>query len=97
MFKKSGFPLFGATLVLIACILGCITICGLAANWISPGEELLAQCQMPVNGAKVRLYVCRGSSLTTSDCYSITYQRPGKAEAVIFSAYSSPFINRPLC
>ena len=94
--KKPILPLFALSISFVVCVLGSVITFGLIGNSVSR-SDLLAHCQMPGNGATLRLFVRRGSSATTSDTYSITYQRPGAVEKGIFSAYSSPFVDDLIC
>ena len=45
----------------------------------------------------VRLYEVRGSSVTASDSWSVTYQEPRAKESTIFGAYSSPAMKDIVC
>ncbi len=57
----------------------------------------MEQCQIQSNNATVRLYIFNGSSATTSDAYTVTYQKKDRSEKRIFDAYSSPFITDLEC
>ena len=60
-------------------------------------DSLVTECQLTENNAVVRLYEHHGSSVTTSDSSSITYQEPGSFKKTIFSAYSSPGVKNIKC
>ena len=45
----------------------------------------------------VRLYEVSGSSVTTSDSWSVTYQQPNSSKKPIFTAYSSPGVKDIKC
>jgi len=44
-------------------------------------NSLVMECQLTENNAMVRLYEVRGSSVTTSDSWSVTYQEPSFAKS----------------
>jgi len=61
------------------------------------GRQLVAECQIPQDEGILRLYTIHGSSVTTSDSSTVTYQKSGIRESTIFSAYSSPVIKNIEC
>ena len=60
-------------------------------------NSLVTECQLTENNAVVRLYEVRGSSVTSSDSWSVIYQEPGSFKKTIFSAYSSPGVKDIKC
>jgi hypothetical protein len=58
---------------------------------------MLAECQIPNDEGILRLYIIHGSSVTTSDSWTVTYQKSRFKKSTIFSAYSSPGIKDIKC
>ena len=60
-------------------------------------NSLVTECQLTENNAMIRLNEVHGSSVTTSDAWSVTYQEPNSLKKTIFSAYSSPGVKDIKC
>jgi hypothetical protein len=77
---------------------GSLALCGLIGK-IAFGDQtqLLAECQIPQDEGVLRLYVTHGSSMTTSDSWTVTYQKSKIKKSTIFSSYSSPGIKNIEC
>lgn len=86
-----------SSLIVIAflCLIGS-GICRISAEKRAQ-KNMVSECEIPISGEKVRLYMTQGSSVTTSDSYRVTFQAPRKNEVKIYSAYSSPAIKSIAC
>ena len=60
-------------------------------------NSLVTECQLTENNAMIQLDEDHGSSVTTSDTWSVTYQEPSSSKKTIFSAYSSPAVKDIKC
>ena len=60
-------------------------------------NSLITECQFTDGHTVARLYKSNGSSVTTSDSWSVTYQEVESKEKTIFSAYSSPGVKEIVC
>ena len=86
---------------LLTCSIGIVIAmfaCFLLVGKVSNGRtQLLAECQIPKDGGVLRLSVTHGSSMTTSDSWTVSYQTSKRKKYTIFSSYSSPGIKNIEC
>ena len=86
---KSTKSLLNCSIGFVALLVGSVIFCRIWGARTST-DSFVKECQLIENKAVVRLYEHHGSSVTTSDSWSVTYQEPDSSENTIFSAYSIP-------
>ena len=93
---KSTRSLLNCSIGFVVLLVGSAIFCRILGNGTRT-DSLVTECQLTENNAVIRLYEVRGSSVTTSDSWSVTYQEPNSFKKTIFSAYSSPGVKDIKC
>ncbi|MEP6896244.1 MAG: hypothetical protein ABI986_11615 [Chloroflexota bacterium] len=93
---KSTKSLLNCSIGFVILLVGSVIFLRVLGNRTS-ANSFVTECQLTENNAIVRLYEVHGSSVTTSDSWSVTYQEPSSIEKTIFSAYSSPGVKNIKC
>jgi hypothetical protein len=93
---KSTKSLLTCSIGFVILLVGSVIFFRILGNRTST-NSLVTECQLTESNAMVRLYEVHGSSVTTSDSWSITYQEPSSSKKTIFSAYSSPAVKDIKC
>jgi hypothetical protein len=81
----------GGIIVLALFLAACNT------HGILPRDKMVEKCELPGTNAVARLYVLRGSNVTTSHSYYVTFQEGASPEKIIYHAYSSPGVSTIRC
>ena len=91
---KTSKYLLNCSIGIVIALFACFLIVGMASN---SGTQLLAECELPKDGGVLRLSTTHGSSVTTSDSWTVSYQTSKRKKYTIFSSYSSPGIKNIEC
>jgi hypothetical protein len=93
---KSTKSLLTCSIGFVILLVGCVIMFRILGNGTNT-SSLVTECQLTENNAVIRLYEVHGSSVTTPDSWSVTYQEPSSSKKTIFSAYSSPAVKDIKC
>jgi hypothetical protein len=91
---KTSKSLLNCSIGIVIALFACMVIGG---KIFGGKSELLAECQIPKDGGVLRLSTAHGSSVTTSDSWTVSYQTSKRKKYTIFSSYSSPGIKNIEC
>ena len=93
---KSTKSLLNCSIGFVVLLVGSVILIRILGNGTS-ADSFITECQLTENNAIVRLYEHHGSSFTTSDSWSVTYQELDSTKKTIFSSYSSPGVKEIKC